>query len=113
MSCVLAALPVRPSHTASARLGCTAILDRYVAICSWSMQDCCQVRDALQTGTGYVDVSTRLVDFPSDAGTLAGIWYSIAQQLVVNQTLLPSLQALLGAFSAPLVTPVLPTCKGM
>ena len=48
-----------------------------------------------------MDVTTRVVDFPSDAGTLAGLWYSIAQQLAVNQTLLPSLQSLLGAFSAP------------
>ena len=32
-----------------------------------------------------------------------GVWYSIAQQLAINQTLLPSLQSLLRAFSAPLL----------
>ena len=50
-------------------------------------------------GAGYVDVTTRVVDFPSDAGTLAGVWHDIASQLVVNQTLLPALDSLLTALS--------------
>ena len=52
-------------------------------------------------GAGYVDVTTRVVDFPSDAGTLAGVWHDIASQLVVNQTLLPALDSLLTALSTP------------
>ena len=53
-------------------------------------------------GAGYVDVTTRVVDFPSDAGTLAGIWHDIASQLVVNKTLLPALDSLLTALSMPI-----------
>ena len=57
---------------------------------------------SVQMGNGYVDVTTRIVDFPSDAGTLASIWHNIASQLVVNNTLLPALNSLLSALSAPL-----------
>ena len=55
----------------------------------------------MQMGDGFVDVTTRVVDFPSDAGTLAGVWHDIAAQLVVNNTLLPALDSLLTALSTP------------